>query len=158
MRINVHVHHHYDGLAAVLAKLQTLEDLIKMSQEEFDEKMRLLNEKLDGIGESVTAAATAIEEVRQAVISEGQQIRDFIAAHPDLDTSALDGIVSRLDNVSSSLSNQVNDLSGLDTSVGEIFTPPEPEGGEPAAEATAEEAPVGEAAESDAATAGGGSE
>lgn len=80
------------------------------TQEQFDEKVAEINTKLDAI-------QTQISE-------EAQQIRDFIEANPGVDTSALDGVVERLDGLN---------VSG-------IFDPPVQEESEAAAERTPPEA------------------
>lgn len=67
-----------------------------MTQEQFDQQIAAINTKLDDIGTAITAEAT--------------QIQAFINANPTLDTSALTAVADR--------------LTGIDTSVGEIFTPP----------------------------------
>lgn len=82
------------------------------TQAEFDAKITAANAALDAIGTSVT--------------SEAQQIRDFIAANPSVDTSALDGVVGRLETVAGS--------------VGAIFEPPAAD--PPAEETPAEEPPT----------------
>jgi hypothetical protein len=96
MRIEIHQYHHYGAEAVILDGLKDLRRLIQMSQEEFDQKIGQIHERFDG----VTAAIAA----------EGQQIREFIAANPSVDTSALQGVLDRFE--------------GLDTSVSDIFTPP----------------------------------
>jgi len=70
---------------------------IMATQEEFDAKITAANEALDAIGVAVTA--------------EAKQVADFIAAQPkSVDTSALDGVVTR--------------LGGVAASVSDVFTPP----------------------------------
>lgn len=58
----------------------------------------------------IAAANTSLDDAATAVTNEAQQISDFIAMHPGIDTSALSGVVTR--------------LQGVATSVGNIFTPP----------------------------------
>lgn len=67
---------------------------IMANQEEFDAQVAALNTKLDGISTQIAA--------------EAQQIRDFITANPGIDTSALDGVATRLDGLN----------------IGGIFEPP----------------------------------
>lgn len=67
------------------------------NQEEFDAQIARANTSLDGIATAIAA--------------EAAQIQAFIDAHPSTDTSALEGVVTRLETVG--------------TSVGGIFTPPE---------------------------------
>lgn len=58
-------------------------------QEDFDAKIDAANAALDSIAEAITA--------------EAQQIADFIAHNPNVNTAALDGVVARLGNVSASV-------------------------------------------------------
>lgn len=71
---------------------------VAMSQEEFNQKIEKANIALDGITETIK--------------SEAQQIKDFIAAHPEVDTSGLDGVVSRLEGVSSSVGSIFEPAAG----------------------------------------------
>lgn len=52
------------------------------TQEEFNAQVKSINDSIDTLVSAVTA--------------ETAQVKAFIDAHPDLDTSALDGVVSRL--------------------------------------------------------------
>lgn len=63
------------------------------TQQHFDEQIANANTKLDAISTAITDEAT--------------QIRDFIAQHAasEIDTSALDGVVARLESMSSDVSN-----------------------------------------------------
>lgn len=64
---------------------------LQMSQADFDAKIDAANEALDAIAEAIEA--------------EADQIADFIAALPEaVDTSALDGVVARLNGVAASVS------------------------------------------------------
>ena len=86
----------------------------------------------------IEAVNTALTNLGTKIADEAQQIRDFVAGLPDeVDTSALDGVLER--------------LNALSESVGEIFTPetedepvedPETDPETPAEEAPAEEAPA----------------
>lgn len=68
-----------------------------MNQEEFDAK--------------IAQANTSLDDIATAITNETQQIIDFIASlPPNTDTSALDGVVTRLSTVS--------------TSIGSVFEPP----------------------------------
>lgn len=75
---------------------------IMSAQEDFDAK--------------ITAANAAIDAVGVAVAAEAAQVAAFIAANPSVDTSALSGVVTRLE--------------ALDESVNTVFddnpTPPPP--------------------------------
>lgn len=68
--------------------LRGLEKIMK-SQEEFDTQITEANAKLDDLGTAVTA--------------ETDQIKAFIEANPSINTSGLDGVVSRLEGVASSV-------------------------------------------------------
>ncbi len=59
-----------------------LEDIMG-KQQEFDVKITRANARLD--------------ELSVQLANEAQEIRDYIDAHPEVDTSALDGVVSRLE-------------------------------------------------------------
>lgn len=85
-----------DSVTRQLNEIQESLEIIMASQEEFDAKINAANTALDGIATAVAA--------------EAQQIADFIAANPTVDTSALDGVVTRLESVG--------------TSVGLVFEPP----------------------------------
>lgn len=81
-------------LANILKKLE----IIIMNQEEFNQEIAKANQSLDDIAVSIT--------------NETQEIKDFIASlPPNVDTSALDGVVTRLGSVSAA--------------IGEVFTAPE---------------------------------
>ena len=72
--------------------------------------------------EQITTANAALDDIQQKVTAEAQQVADFIAANPQIDTSALTGVVNRLQGVGASVEN--------------VFTPPVTEpssGGEPTA-------------------------
>lgn len=97
-----------------LNQIQKETKIIMSKQNEFNEKIGSIN--------------AAIETVGEAVASEAQQTRDFIASlPPEVDTSALDGIATR--------------LSGLATSVGDIFVPAAPDDEPPVDDLPADEAP-----------------
>lgn len=121
-------------------------------QDQFDQKISAANEKLDAI-------STDLAKVPEAISSEADEIKRFIEENEDeVDTSALDGVVERLNNLSESTST-------LATNIGGIFTAPEtantesetsaPVEGEPNAtpftesEATTQEFPAASSDESD---------
>jgi ABC-type transporter Mla subunit MlaD len=86
---------------------------IMATQEEFNAQIAAANEKLDAIGTDVTNIGTSIT-------AETQQILDFLATLPaGIDTSAMDGVVTRLGAAADSLSGTADSISG-------IFTPPVP--------------------------------
>lgn len=86
----------FDSVTRRLNEIQESLEIIMASQEEFDVKINAANAALDGIATAVAA--------------EAQQIADFIAANPTVDTSALDGVVTRLE--------------GVGESIGSVFEPP----------------------------------
>lgn len=96
------------GISSQLKSINRRLSIIMANQAEFDAQVAALNTKLDGLAEQVTA--------------EAQQIRDFIEANQGsgLDTSALDAIATRLDNLN---------IAG-------IFTPPADEEPAPTPEPT----------------------
>src|SRR4051812_25051805 len=101
MRIDIHIHHHYGEGAAILDGLSQIKELIEMSQEKFDEQVAAINGKLDGIGATLQSNAETLNRASQDLAAERQQISDFIAAHPETDTSALSGVLSRLSSIGS---------------------------------------------------------
>ncbi len=88
------------GAIVIIFQNKNLKELIKIvmeNQAEFDAKITAANEALDAIGAAITA--------------EAAQVSEFIAGLPaSVDTSALDGVVSR--------------LGGVAASVSDVFTPP----------------------------------
>ncbi len=58
-------------------------------------------EKIDQLTAAVEEAKTTIVE---KIAAESQQVQDFIASHPDLDTSALESAVAGLGSLSDSVS------------------------------------------------------
>lgn len=81
-----------------LDKLQRSVDKIMKSQEEFDAQ--------------ITEANTKLDDLSTAVTTETDQIKAFIAANPSVNTTGLDGVITRLE--------------GVATSVGTIFEPAVP--------------------------------
>lgn len=59
------------------------------TQESFDAQIQRANAALQNIGTQIAA--------------EGQEIRDFIAQNPSIDTSALEGVVANLETVGASV-------------------------------------------------------
>lgn len=76
-------------------KLHKLERQMATNQAEFDAQLNTINEKVTSIFSTVTA--------------EAQQIAEFIANNPSVDTSALSGVAER--------------LSQVESAVADIFTP-----------------------------------
>ena len=86
---------------------------IMASQEEFDAQIAAANTSLDAIATDITA-------ISAAVTAEAQQIADFIASlPPNVDTSALTGVVDRLGVAAGGLADTSTAIAG-------IFTPPAP--------------------------------
>lgn len=86
-------------LVSFVIWLKDILETIMATQAEFDAQLARMNTKLDALGTQIS--------------DEAQQIRDFIEANPDLDTTGLEAVVSRLDAI---------DVSGIF----EPPTPPEP--------------------------------
>lgn len=79
-------------LNLILRRLNT----IMSTQEEFDTK--------------INEANTALDTISNQIAAEAEQIAQFIRDNPGVNTSALDGVVARLNTTAES--------------VGTIFTPP----------------------------------
>lgn len=95
MRFDIHIHTYEDE--HVLQAINELKEILLMTQEDFDAQIADVNAKLDALGADVAA--------------EADEIAAFIAAQPpEVDTSALSGVVDR--------------LTALDDAVKGIFTPP----------------------------------
>lgn len=77
------------GLYLFVFQIKRSLKTIMGNQAQFDAQVATLNTKIDAVGEKVT--------------SEAQQIRDFIAANPTVNTEALEGVAARLDNLGSSV-------------------------------------------------------
>lgn len=84
---------------------EKLEQII-MTQEEF-------NVKIEAINTQVTAIGTTLDTVASDVAAEKQQVADFIAAHPDLDTSALDAVVTNLGAIKDRVASTATDVTGI---------------------------------------------
>lgn len=80
------------------------------TQAEFDAKIDLANETLATIADDVT-------NIQEAITAEAAEIAAFIEANPGIDTSALDGVQTRLTAVADNLGTTAD-------SVENIFTPP----------------------------------
>jgi hypothetical protein len=84
--MHFHIHHSYDSdrlFAIIIEYLEKIEEKLTMSQVSFDKQLQALNDELD-------------------IISN--DIKQFIANQPkDTDTSALDSVVTRLDNLDTEL-------------------------------------------------------
>lgn len=70
--------------------------IIMSNQAEFDAQIQRAN--------------AALDDIALAVAAEAQQVADFIAAHPSVNTSALEGVVAR--------------LTSAKDSIGTVFEPP----------------------------------
>jgi septal ring factor EnvC (AmiA/AmiB activator) len=101
----------FGSIKRQLNKINRRLDQIMATQEEFDAQIAAANASLDSI-------STDLTNISAAITAEAQQISDFIASLPaGTDTSALDGVVTRLGTTADS-------LSGTADAVGGIFTPP----------------------------------
>lgn len=83
---------------------------IMATQADFDAEIQAVNDKLGDL-------ETDFSSISDAVKSEADEIAAFIAANPQVDTSALDGVQTRLTGVA----DNIDTVAG---SVGGIFTPP----------------------------------
>ena len=72
----------------------------------------------------IARANAALENVGTAIATEGQQIRDFIAANPSVDTSALEGVVTNLEAVANSVAGIFEAPAGEITEGGEAGEAP----------------------------------
>ncbi len=105
MRIDFYLHN--DKENEILWAIQELKEIIMNTQADFDAAIAEVNDKLDAIGVDVAA--------------EAEEIAAFIDAQPpEVDTSALAGVVDR--------------LSALDDGIKGIFTTPTPVESAPPAE------------------------
>ena len=78
------------GIFNKLSQLNRRTKIIMGNQSEFDEKINRAN--------------AALENIATAIAAEAQQIREHISANPGTDTSALEGVVARLEQVGTSVS------------------------------------------------------
>ncbi len=93
-----------------LKELKRLINNMATKQEEFDAKITTLTERIDNL-------VTANEELATAVEAETAQIEEFMNNLPEtVDTSALDGVITRLDSA-------VAEAEKANESVEGIFTP-----------------------------------
>lgn len=92
MKFEIHHHYHYHGLEEgdILAAIDQLKEQIIMSNQD---TINQLTEQIE------TAKATIVEKI--AV--ESQQVQDFIAAHPELDTTGLASAVAGLGAIGDSV-------------------------------------------------------
>lgn len=90
----------------ILAAINQLKETIMANQADFDAKVAAINSKLDELG-------TGLSAVEEAVHLEAEQIRQFIADNPTIDTSALDEVAARLDTASSDVANLSNSVAGI---------------------------------------------
>ena len=77
----------------------------------------------------ITQANTALDEIAAAVAAETAQIQAFIDANPSVNTSALDGVVSRLEGVNESVAGVFEPTAPAEPTEPEVEPPPpaEPE-------------------------------
>jgi hypothetical protein len=104
------------GAVAVfqLFKLRQETKQIIMNQEEFDAQIAAANAALEGVNTSLT-------DIAAAIVAETAEIIAFIEGlPPEVDTSALTGVVTNLETANTALSTANESISG-------IFTAPAPE-------------------------------
>ena len=90
MKFEIHIHKHKGGCEAkFLAAIDEFKELLMSTQDTLNQ----LAEQVE------TAKATIVEKI--AV--ESQQVQDFIAAHPELDTTALEAAVAGLNSLGDSV-------------------------------------------------------
>ena len=90
MKIEIHIHKHKGGCGEVLAAIDQLKEFLVMANQE----------TLDQLTAQIESAKATIVE---NVAAESQQVQDFIAAHPDLDTTALEAAVAGLNALGDSV-------------------------------------------------------
>jgi NADH/NAD ratio-sensing transcriptional regulator Rex len=96
MRFDVHIHHHGSAAdACILQQLDQIKEILMSTQADIDALTQQVN------------AATA--EIVQKIEEESQQVQDFIASHPDIDTSALESAVAGLNSIAESVDNIMPD-------------------------------------------------
>lgn len=88
-------------LNAVLGIVAIL--LIVIYYSDLKKELETMSEKQDEFDAKITAANTALDAIGEAVAAEAKQVADFIATNPQIDTSALDGVVTRLEAVDDSI-------------------------------------------------------
>ncbi len=92
MKFEIHIHNHNHGgieETRILAAINQLKEKIMSTQD-----------TLNQLAEQVEAAKATIVE---KIAVESQQVQDFIAAHPDLDTTALESAVAGLNSLGDSV-------------------------------------------------------
>lgn len=93
MKLEIHIHNHNHGgieETRILAAINQLKEKIMSTQD-----------TLNQLAEQVETAKTTIVE---KIAVESQQVQDFIAAHPELDTSGLENAVAGLNSLGDSVS------------------------------------------------------
>lgn len=106
MEININIHKNRLSEVRILASLNQLKEIIMGTQADFDAKVEAINAKLDGL-------ATGLSAAEEAVHLEAEQVRQFIADNPSVDTSALDGVAERLDTASSDVARISGSVAGI---------------------------------------------
>jgi hypothetical protein len=89
-----------DKLAQVLACSSLVTRQLDRIEEKID-KVMATQEEFD---EQIAAANVALDEIATAIAAETAQIEAYIAANPGVDTSALAGVVARLEGVNENIS------------------------------------------------------
>ena len=87
------------GLTAVVLLISIFSNLNQLRKE-----TKLIMSNQTDFNEKIDRANVALESIAVSVTSEAQQIREFIASlPPEVDTSALDGVIARLEGVAGSV-------------------------------------------------------
>jgi hypothetical protein len=71
--------------------------------DEIKEKLDTIMANQEDFDAQIARANAGIEAAVAAIAAEGQQIRDYIDANPSVDTSALEGVATRLETLSASV-------------------------------------------------------
>lgn len=113
MKLEIHIHNHNHGedSKSVLAELNQIKELIVMSTQET-------------INQITTQIETAKATITEKIATESQQVQDFIAAHPEVDTSQLQSAVDGLNSLGDSIGGIFPDAPAEETPVD---TPPSEE-------------------------------
>lgn len=122
MKLEIHIHNHNHGLEdiRVFAAIREIKEMLMATQEQLDQ------------------LATQIEEAKTTITSkiaeETAQVQEFIASHPDLDTTKLESAVSNLNGLGDAVSGIFPDAPPATEPPAE--EPPPPPATEPPADST----------------------
>lgn len=96
-------------LLNILERVCIIVERCQLNQDTITEELQKINRRLDNMPtqadiDNLTAAVEAAKtEITTKIAEESQQVQDFIAAHPDLDTSALESAVAGLGSIGASV-------------------------------------------------------